>query len=303
MTERTNIIPHTESPRIALELSVEAIESTKHNILLCEQLVQEVLEENIDFGIIPGVPQPFLWDSGAAKIMAAFNCYAEYSTVRVIDLPGKITFTVYSKLISRSTQQVIATGIGASSTRETKHRYRWVDNPEKDGISRKSCKTRKDGKFRIPNQDTEDLLNIIAKMAAKRADVDAAQSLPGVASTLRKLFHEPPAKKSKPSTRGQTAGASTKSTTESEEKTDNWSWFWAKIKAIGITQSEARDILGINSIKDDWVTLQKRTLDEAYQIIKDASDLIKAGKEVDLEWEKLQHTSDTKTKQEKLSPE
>lgn len=294
MIDETSDTSLVQSPQVSLELSAQAIESTKHNILLCEQLVQEVLEKDIDWGVIPGVPQPFLWDSGAAKIMSAFNCYAEYSTVRVVDLPGKITFTVYCKLISRGSQQVIATGIGASSTRETKHRYRWVANPEADGISRKSCKTRKDGKYRIPNPDTEDLLNTIAKMAAKRADVDAAQSLPGVAATLRKLFHEPPAGKTVSKTRPQTANSTTESEEKATEKTDNWSWFWAKIKTLDITQSEARDILGVNSIKNDWVELQQKSLDEAYQVIKHAVELIKAGKEVDLEWERLQHTSDTK---------
>ena len=254
-----------ETTPVALELSEQAIATVKHNIQLCEQLVKEVLEKDIDWGTIPGVSQPFLWDSGAAKIMSAFNCYADYKVIDAAIRTPHIRYTITSQLISRKSQQVIATGIGAASTKEIKHRYRWVEEPEEEGISRKGLKQRKDGKYRIPNPETEDLLNTIAKMAAKRADVDAAQSLPGVAATLRKLFIASPLK--------------------GEEH--NWAWFWSKIKLLNITPKEAHDILGVHSIKDDWVGVQHRTLDEAYESIKTAAEIPSAPKETKQDEEKL----------------
>ena len=248
MSEETKGTAVVETTPVALELSEQAIATVKHNIQLCEQLVKEVLEREIDWGTVPGVSQPFLWDSGAAKIMSAFNCYADYKVIDATIRTPHIRYTIVSQLINRQSHEVIATGIGAASTKEVKHRYRWVADPEKEGISRKGLKQSKDGKYRIPNPETEDLLNTIAKMAAKRADVDAAQSLPGVAATLRKLFQHKTAPSDKP----------------------NWSWFWAQLKTIGVSSGEAHEILNVASIKSDWVGVQGKTLEEAYEFIKAA---------------------------------
>ena len=281
-TKRTAVI---QTAPLALQLSEQAIETVKHNLKLCEQLVKEVLERDIDYGIIPGVPTPFLWDSGAAKIMAAFNCYAQYKVIDASSLTPHIRYTITSQLINRQSQQIVATGIGAASTKEVKHRYRWVANPEHEGISRKGLKTRKDGKYRIPNPDTEDLLNTIAKMAAKRADVDAAQSLPGVAATLRKLFLSPPVQKAQPATPSPTPSPLKGEAQASPKQGPNWSWFYAKLNTLNISPREAKDILHINSLKNDWVGVQARTLDEAYEIIKNRVDLDRAGRKVDEEYE------------------
>ena len=164
----------------------------------------------------------------------------------------------------------MATGIGAASTKEVKHRYRWVENPEAEGIARKGLKTKLSPKkghnerilYRIPNPDTEDLLNTIAKMAAKRADVDATQSLPGVAATLRKIFRGAPLRQPSSET-GQQQG-------NEEPEKHNWRWFEAKLQTLGVTHAEARDFLSVNSIKLDWVGVQEKTLDEAYEVIKKA---------------------------------
>ncbi|GAI52736.1 unnamed protein product, partial [marine sediment metagenome] len=68
----TTAVEIIEAAPVPIRLTPEAIEITKQNIALCEQLVSEVLEGDIDWGQIPGIAQPNLWDPGAAKIMAAF---------------------------------------------------------------------------------------------------------------------------------------------------------------------------------------------------------------------------------------
>lgn len=281
MTEETKDAGHSADYTVALQLSEKAIATVKHNLQLCEQLVSEVLEKDIDWGTIPGVPQPFLWDSGAAKIMSAFNCYAGYKVQDVFMRTPHIRYTITSQLISRDSHQIVATGIGAASTKEVKHRYRWVDDPEKEGISRKGLKQRRDGKYRILNPETEDLLNTIAKMAAKRADIDAAQSLPGVAATLRKLFSHPLSRRGERPTAqaGPEAGKAT-SSPDPEEK-HNWSWFWAQLNTIGVTSGEAHEILNVASIKEDWVGVQHKTLQEAYEFIKAARQTVVSGKVTD----------------------
>lgn len=270
MSEEGKELAISPTTPVALQLSEQGIATVKRNIQLCEQLVSEVLEKEIDWGTIPGVQQPFLWDSGAAKIMAAFNCYPEYKVIDATIRTPHIRYTVTSQLVNRQSHEVVATGIGAASTKEVKHRYRWTEDPEIEGISRKGLKQRKDGKYRIPNPETEDLLNTICKMAAKRADVDAVTSLPGVAATIRKLFIHPPLsrKQGLPAQERPKVTGITPPPLKGEEH--NWSWFWSKIGLLNITPQEAHDILGVVSVKRDWVDTQHRTLDEAYEIIKEA---------------------------------
>jgi len=276
-----------ETTPVALQLSEQGIATVKRNIQLCEQLVSEVLEKDIDWGTIPGVPQPFLWDSGAAKIMAAFNCYPEYKVIDATIRAPHIRYTVTAQLINRQSHEVIATGIGAASTKEIKHRYRWVEDPEKEGISRKGLKQRKDGKYRIPNPETEDLLNTICKMAAKRADVDAVTSLPGVAATIRKLFHGIPTKPVRVATPEPSPPKGEEKPKATVGETHNWSWFWSKIGLLNITPQEAHDILGVVSLKRDWIDVQHRTLDEAYETIKNAVQTAAVTEEAREDEEKL----------------
>lgn len=174
---------------LPLRLTPQAITLVKDNLKGCELLTHEVLEKDVDYGIITGVARNFLWDSGAAKIMAAFNCYPRYTMLKSTEEAGIISVTMECSLISRQSRQVVGTGVGACSTRETKYKYRWVIDPEEWGVPKKGLKQRPDGKFQIPNPETGDLVNTVVKIAAKRADIDAVQSLPGVAAALHKLFH------------------------------------------------------------------------------------------------------------------
>lgn len=264
-----------EAAPTLIRLTPEAIEVTKQNIALCEQLVSEVLEGEIDWGQIPGVPQPNLWDPGAAKIMAAFNCYPKYTMLNRIEEDNLISFTFESTLVNRQSQQTLATGIGACSTRETKYKYRWVFEEEaiSMGLNPATLK-RREKKCQVPNPERGELVNTIAKMAAKRADIDSVQSLPGVAATLRKLFKGIPIK--------------------GKEKHD-WNWFWAQLNTLGVNSSRANSILNVESIKADWIQKQGKTLNAALATIKLAlareKPLPPRGEEkppaADAEWEEL----------------
>lgn len=173
--------------------------------------------------------------------MAAFNCYPEPTILRVVENEEFISYIIQSRLISRQTGNVVGNGIAAASTRETKHKYRWAENPEEEGYPREKLKKKGD-KYRIPNPEYGDLVNTIVKMAAKRSEVDAAESLPGVGSALRKLFQRQMPK----------AG-------------EEWKHFWGKIRQIGLTDKETHSILGVASMKD-WLQ-QGKTLDEALDIL------------------------------------
>jgi len=269
-SQQTTAIEVIEAAPVPIRLTPEAIEITKQNIALCEQLVSEVLESDIDWGLIPGVKEPNLWDPGAAKIMAAFNCYPKYTVLNRIEEDILTSFTIESTLVNRQSRQPLATGIGACSTRETKYKYRWVfeDEAISMGLNPATLK-RKDKKYQVPNPERGELVNTIVKMAAKRADIDAAQSLPGVAATLRKLFKGMPVK--------------------GKEKRD-WNWFWTQLRTMGVDSQRAHSILGVVSIKDDWVGKGK-TLDAALAVIKLALAKEKPSplKGDEAAWEDLNH--------------
>lgn len=276
-----------EAAPTLIRLTPEAIEVTKQNIALCEQLVSEVLEGEIDWGQIPGVPQPNLWDPGAAKIMAAFNCYPKYTMLNRIEEDNLISFTFESTLVNRQSQQTLATGIGACSTRETKYKYRWVFEEEaiSMGLNPATLK-RREKKCQVPNPERGELVNTIAKMAAKRADIDSVQSLPGVAATLRKLFKGMPVK---------------------GKQQHDWNWFWVQLNTLGVDNKKACAILQVKSLRADWAEKQGKTLNEALAIIKLALAREKPpapkGEEkppaADAEWGEL--TKETKPKQDPSS--
>lgn len=134
------------------------------------ELVKQALEKDRDYGIIPGTKKGTLYKAGAERLNAAFGAAATFEVVEAeIDHDRHIQWTkrkkdketevwtevsgesrglyryvVCCELVSRATGEVIAQGVGACSTLESKY----VDRP----------------------RDTE---NTIVKMAQKRALVAA----------------------------------------------------------------------------------------------------------------------------------
>ncbi|MBA7651591.1 hypothetical protein ES703_59410 [subsurface metagenome] len=113
-------------------------------------------------------------------------------------------------------------------------------------------------KYRIPNPDRGELINVCAKQASKRAEVDAAESLPGVSSTLRELFD--PSKSQWKGKKGKEKPI--------DDDSPRWTKFWGEVRALGIvaengTPDSARvhELLGVASMK---IWLEKgKSLDEA----------------------------------------
>ena len=251
----------TALPAVPL-LTEQAIADIKRNIMMCERLVNEVLEAGVDYGKVPGVAEPFLQDPGAGKIMAAFNLYAEHHILSERLESGLISYLIAARLVHRESGRVVAEGIGAASTEETKHKYRWVKNPEDygyhpDDFQGRAKRKAKDGsgdtEYHIPNPERGELQHVVASMAAKRAEKDACQSLPGVGSTLRKLFSR------KYSGKG---GHDTVAVTIKD-----FNQFWSETRRLGWPDSDSvHQALKVGSIK---VLLDKgQTLDQIIQKLR-----------------------------------
>lgn len=227
-----------QMPKPAPRITPGSIEQTKQSIALLQAMVRDLLIRGIDYGRIPGTPADSLWDPGASQIIGAFNCFpGERRILKFEDTDTKISVCLEVPIVSRETGLVATTGVGAASTLETKYKYRWVDDPLQWGYdedSMKTLKTKLDKNktvYRIPNPEHSELLNTIVKMASKRAEVDAAESLPGVASVLRRMFsgERPPA-----------------------QEGPRWDWFWGQVSRLGLTEEEAHQKLGVTSMKD-WL--------------------------------------------------
>ena len=225
-----------EAPLVTL--SEMSILNIAHNVAMAEKLVTTLLEREIDYGRTPGTPTDGLWDAGAAKIMAGFNCYVDHQVLFHTDEENLISWCIQANIISRDSQTIVGTGVGAASTRESKHKYRWVANPRELGYGddeiAKMKRREADGRYRVINPDYGDLVNTLFLMAAKRAEVDGARSMPGVGGALKKLFENKI--KSSPQT--------------SERKTNPWTPFWGRVTQLGITPGQAHEYLGVKSMKE-----------------------------------------------------
>jgi hypothetical protein len=287
MSEQTTEVMTTEEAlavrkaQALIELSDDDIKQIGVTIKQAEKLVTSVLEEGIDYGIHPGTSSMALKDSGASKIANAFNCYPEHEILHLREDDEVISYLVQAKMVSRVTGNVVAVGVGACSTMESKYAYRWVDDPAEYGLSKEGLKyDKRKRKYRIPNPEAEDLGNTILKMASKRAEIDADQSLPGVGSALKKLFN----KDQKPKT--------------------NWQTFYGELTALELDETKAKSMLGIKSFKNDWLAKGK-SLNDAITILsqKVAKGEQSTEQEIeDVPWEELNDEIDKEETKEPRDP-
>jgi len=133
------------------------------------QLFEELLELGKDFDRIPGTDKPTLLKPGAEILCKVFKLAQGKADVldRSEDWDkGIFSYVIGMPLIHIDSGMQIAYGVGASNSREKKHRYR----KGKDG---------KGQDIQIENPDSADLQNTLIKMANKRAFVDAVLKATG----------------------------------------------------------------------------------------------------------------------------
>ncbi len=157
--------------------------------------MREVMVKDVHFGEIPGCgDKPALLKPGAEKICLLFGLALSLD-VRQVDLPNSHReYTVIAKLTSRS-GIVVAEGVGVCSTMESKYRYRsentgaivpknYWDNRDQQLLGGpsffpKKVKDRNGGRdtwfifHKVEHDNPADYYNTVAKIAKKRAHVDA----------------------------------------------------------------------------------------------------------------------------------
>ncbi len=255
-------IPDAAAPA-PVAVSALAVGEARRQKALLESVVRE-LKRGVDYGRLPQVTQDTLWGPGAAAIIGAFDAYpGQRRILSLKESDERISALIEAPIISRASGRVIATGIGAASSLEARYKYRWLTlvQAQESGfdcqvLGSLPFRLSDDGhvQYRTPNQDYWELLNAVVKMGSKRAEVDAAESLPGVASVLRRLFN------------GQTDAPSEARLKVPQPESPLWPRFWGEVQRLGLTQEEARQKLGVASMKD-WLA-QGKSLDHAVEALR-----------------------------------
>lgn len=126
-------------------VNLQQIQGTLTKIAQFQQLVQNQLKQNHDYGIIPGTPKPTLLKPGAEKILMLMGLRSEFEIVdSTRDFEkGFFQYQVKCKLYRGDT--LITEGLGAANTKERKYL----------------------------KQDPYTIDNTVLKIAKKRALVDA----------------------------------------------------------------------------------------------------------------------------------
>ncbi len=150
--------------------------------------VNSQLHGGVDFGKVPGTDKPTLLKPGAEKIAQFYGCAVLLEAIeRERDMQTGFFYIEYlAKLVSIQTGQIVATGVGACSSYESKYRWRWENwKDKKNAPPADSGWEQANGKYgtyyrrRIENRDLIDTWNTVIKMAKKRALVDACLTVSG----------------------------------------------------------------------------------------------------------------------------
>lgn len=148
-----------------------------------QNVVRELFQQGHDYGVIPGTgSKATLLKPGAEKLIKLLGLADTYDFLdRVEDWDREFfNYTVRCRLVSLTTGQIVAEGLGNCNSRESKYRWRWAwprDLSESEKAGLKTRTVRNGGtQYRVENDDIASSINTIIKMAKKRSQVDAALS-------------------------------------------------------------------------------------------------------------------------------
>lgn len=169
----SNVVIHQENkPLKASEI--------RQQVGIIQDVLKNVMQKDVHYGVIPGCKEPSLYKPGAEKIMATFRLSADPEVTDLSD-GDQIRYLVKVRLVSPS-GVFVGAGIGECSSNEEKYKWRNAVCPEEFDESPADRKREKWNKgyqgapaYKRQQIRTEpaDLANTILKMAKKRALIDA----------------------------------------------------------------------------------------------------------------------------------
>jgi hypothetical protein len=170
----------------------------RRQVNLIQEVMKEVMQKDVHFGVIPGTDKPALLKAGAEKLLMTFRLGASYD-----ELPGSsesdnfICYKIKCTLTHIGSGNVVGSAIGTCNSKEKKYRTRSVyankATAEEKKIGEKQTRATKDGKtydvYVVP-QDPWDIQNTIYKMACKRALIASVINATGASDIFNQDIEE-----------------------------------------------------------------------------------------------------------------
>ena len=153
-----------------------------------QAFVDQVMVEGVDYGKIPGVKKPSLWQPGAQKLAELYGLVHKFVDTKTVEDWDKPFFFYRRKceLVYKVDGSPMGDGIGSCNSKEDRYAWRWVwpneipKGTSLDGAKQKQLPKKGGGQwtlYRFPNDDLFSLVNTIEKMACKRAYVHAVSAV------------------------------------------------------------------------------------------------------------------------------
>jgi len=164
------------------------------------QIVENVMNEGSDYGVIPGTKKPTLYKSGADKLNNTFNVGKDQPVIEDVSNGDEIRYRLITKLFSRISGKFLGTGVGECSSKEEK--YQWRRPVCKEEFNEASPERRKEKweakkdnrgwkikdnegnyvgvKIQMVQTNASDIANTILKMADKRSYIHATIAVLGI---------------------------------------------------------------------------------------------------------------------------
>jgi hypothetical protein len=189
-----------------LNAAIQIVDNSIAQLKALRTFIKAELKPGIDYGKIPGCgDKPTLFLAGAQKTAMFFNGKQVFDNQETELSDGHLEVVSRVSIVSRSSGEVLSTGVGSCCTLESKYRYRTAKRscPKCGSIALINDNFNKAGGFvcygnkggcghkfakddpaitqqvlgQIPNPDIYDVRNTVRKMAMKRGGVHAAMNL------------------------------------------------------------------------------------------------------------------------------
>jgi hypothetical protein len=149
---------------VNIEDQAMSISSLIGQVKLIQEVMEKVMVKDEHYGIIPGTKKPTLYKPGAEKLSLTFRLDPDYEIIREVRDKDFIAYTIKCNLTHIPTGQSIASGIGSCNSRESKYRYRFIEESTGVPIPKKYWDAKKKGDnkemkrlLQIPNIEAENL--------------------------------------------------------------------------------------------------------------------------------------------------
>lgn len=183
------------------------LEDVADRVAQIQKVMQEVMREDVHYGVIPGCKKPSMYKPGAEALSVTFQLDPEYDIEKEDLGNGHRGYTITCTIYSIVTGKRLGSGVGYCSTMESKYRYRnaakvcpecggefiikgkveygggWICFKKKGGCGAKwadgalEIESQKVGK--VDNPDIADQYNTVLKMSKKRAYIDGTLTVTG----------------------------------------------------------------------------------------------------------------------------